>query len=615
MKKFIYLFVFCFQANSFAQDAQAQIDSIMTLYPNCADYPTSVLIQLDSLLVALELEENPTVVTEPGESSEDNQDSTFLNYLSENFPNLIHNGQIDPEVASTITELTLDDLGLENINGIGLFSNLEYLSCENNNLQSFPTLPSQITTLYGKWNNLSEVLDLPQNIVSIDLRHNSISSIAQLPESIEDLKLCFNELTSLPNLPDSLEILFCAYNNLTSLPALPNKVVQVLCYGNQISEIYALPETIETLRIQNNDLGYLPPIPESMISLNVSNNPIVCVKSYPTQFEESLGTFPTCIEGCKNPEAINFFVDANLSNGSCEYSPTIRWPQNQEEINTGTNATYLMEQLIQDDSTVLGGFEIGAFYANSNGGLNCGGFSVWEGGPGSVAVYADDNTTEEKDGFSQGDQIVWLVRESNISDTTESNNYIAVANYISGSDSYTENSINLIDDFVFFSQLLALTGCTNDIALNFDLASTIDDSSCVFQHEIDLAELMDSIASLEHTLGELQIELASQEYCLAESSYLQSAVESWNIPLILSEGWNMIGYGCPSPINISNALSGYAESIVIAKDNYGAAYLPEFNFNGIGNLLPGQGYQIKTSQEIVNISLCQWYVSQILDGN
>ena len=30
----------------------------MTLYPNCTDYPTEVLIVLDSLLVALENEQN-----------------------------------------------------------------------------------------------------------------------------------------------------------------------------------------------------------------------------------------------------------------------------------------------------------------------------------------------------------------------------------------------------------------------------------------------------------------------------------------------------------------------------------------------------------------------------
>jgi len=40
--------------------------------------------------------------------------------------------------------------------------------------------------------------------------------------------------------------------------------------------------------------------------------------------------------------------------------------------------------------------------------------------------------------------------------------------------------------------------------------------------------------------------------------------------------------------------------IIIAKDNFGAAYLPEWGFNGIGDLLPGHGYQIKTTEKIDN---------------
>ena len=615
MKKLIYLYVFCFQANSFAQDAQSQIDSIMTLYPNCADYPTSVLIQLDSLLVVIELEESTDPPIDLNVTIESGQDTTFFNYLDESFPNLIQDGIIDAEVASTITELNLDNLGIENIDGIELFCNLEYLSCENNHIQSFPSLPDHITTLYAKWNSLVEVFELPPNIVNIDLRHNSLNSLGQLPVSIKSLKLCFNDLTSLPMLPDSLEILFCAYNNLTSLPAFPNKVEQVLCYGNQISEVDLLPESIEVLRIQNNDLFYLPDIPESMTSLNVDNNPIVCIKSYPIQFEEILGDFPTCIEGCINPEAVNFFLDANLNNGSCEYLPTILWPDGQDEINTGTNATYIMEELIRDGSTTYNSFQVGAFYPNPNGGLNCGGFSNWSGGLGSVAVYADDLTTEEKDGFSQGDQIIWLVRESNFSDTTENYNYIAHANYISGSDFYVENSINLANNFTFFSHNTALTGCTNDIALNYDLYSTIDDSSCVFQHEIDLADLMDSIMSLQSELLSLQTDTINLAHYEQENAHLQASIETWDISLILPEGWNMIGYGCPNPIEVSEAFSAFTENIVIVKNNNGAAYLPEFNFNGIEELLPGQGYQIKVSQEIVNLSLCGWYISEILEGN
>ncbi|GIR11704.1 MAG: hypothetical protein CM15mP23_02790 [Cryomorphaceae bacterium] len=50
-------------------------------------------------------------------------------------------------------------------------------------------------------------------------------------------------------------------------------------------------------------------------------------------------------------------------------------------------------------------------------------------------------------------------------------------------------------------------------------------------------------------------------------------------------------------------------NLIIAKNNLGSAYLPEFNFNGIGNLIPGQGYQIKLNEpaELVYFSIFDSY--------
>ena len=39
--------------------------------------------------------------------------------------------------------------------------------------------------------------------------------------------------------------------------------------------------------------------------------------------------------------------------------------------------------------------------------------------------------------------------------------------------------------------------------------------------------------------------------------------------------------------------------IIIIKDYLGAAYLPEWDYNGIGTLHPGQGYQLKTNGDCI----------------
>ena len=70
-----------------------------------------------------------------------------------------------------------------------------------------------------------------------------------------------------------------------------------------------------------------------------------------------------------------------------------------------------------------------------------------------------------------------------------------------------------------------------------------------------------------------------------------------NINIELNEGWNMIGVLSQIPQSIEVVLSSCTDLVVIAKDAFGVAYLPEWNFNGIGDMLPGQGYQIKMLYE------------------
>ena len=68
-------------------------------------------------------------------------------------------------------------------------------------------------------------------------------------------------------------------------------------------------------------------------------------------------------------------------------------------------------------------------------------------------------------------------------------------------------------------------------------------------------------------------------------------------PIALSAGWNMIGYLRLEPAAADAVLADITSinNLIIAKDYGGNAYLPEWNFNGIGDMVPGQGYQLKTN--------------------
>lgn len=65
-------------------------------------------------------------------------------------------------------------------------------------------------------------------------------------------------------------------------------------------------------------------------------------------------------------------------------------------------------------------------------------------------------------------------------------------------------------------------------------------------------------------------------------------------PITLNAGWNIISYLRDNPMNIEIALASLvaANNLIIAKDNLGNVFYPAFEINMIGEMLPGQGYQI-----------------------
>jgi hypothetical protein len=68
------------------------------------------------------------------------------------------------------------------------------------------------------------------------------------------------------------------------------------------------------------------------------------------------------------------------------------------------------------------------------------------------------------------------------------------------------------------------------------------------------------------------------------------------IEINLAVGWNIIGYSIPEPQDVVATVQEINDIIVIIKNNAAEVYWPEFGFNGIGDFLPGQGYQINVSE-------------------
>ncbi|MDG1396139.1 MAG: fasciclin domain-containing protein, partial [Flavobacteriales bacterium] len=128
-----------------------------------------------------------------------------------------------------------------------------------------------------------------------------------------------------------------------------------------------------------------------------------------------------------------------------------------------------------------------------------------------------------------------------------------------------------VDDLSCNPNGMELYGCTNQLALNYDSQANMDNGSCIYQD----------------SLGD----------CVSQ-------IQEESIPLYLPGGWTIFGYTCIEPVDAILGFSNVIEQVVIVKDSEGNVYIPEFGFNGIGDLIYSRGYQIKTTQEITDFSFC-----------
>lgn len=74
------------------------------------------------------------------------------------------------------------------------------------------------------------------------------------------------------------------------------------------------------------------------------------------------------------------------------------------------------------------------------------------------------------------------------------------------------------------------------------------------------------------------------------------AVQPENTPLPLTPGWQNIPYLRNTSAPVDSMLIGISSNILIAKNSNGLVYWPFFGVNAIGQMIPGEGYQVKINQ-------------------
>jgi hypothetical protein len=255
-----------------------------------------------------------------------------------------------------------------------------------------------------------------------------------------------------------------------------------------------------------------------------------------------------------------------------------------------------------------------------------------------IAAFGDDYSTPEKDGLSSGETIVFKA-------TTQ--NGLSYALYPSNSLNYVTNGIATIPEFTYEDMSIYEIscdlvnynwGCTDSTACNYNPNSNVENNSCEYSLEYyncagmcvfdtdsdgvcDELEIVgcqeiiftnyDSLATDSgpcdiswyeyQQIVELQMYNIMIEYDEIMSEYeeyidvLNIQVDSLSYPIMIDllTGWNMIGYTQKEPQDVVATLQEINDIVIIVKNNQSEVYWPEFGFNGIGEFIPGQGYQIK----------------------
>ena len=349
------------------------------------------------------------------------------------------------------------------------------------------------------------------------------------------------------------------------------------------------------------------------------------------------------VNGCTDATAQNFDMFANVDDGTCFYC------QNPIYFNVqpDTSITDNVSGVLQNENDFMTYFGLGAIDLCFDSG--CFSITMYTDFPGgfenTTLVVTDKNQdliVQHIFGASNSETINFTIGQSecNLGCTSIfALNYNEDAEVNDGSCEFEGNCANseLLDcngncapmiwyadgfcdnnefefgsnpiDFTCFdndggdcdTSSVVVVGCMDSAASNFMPEALEDDGSCEYL-STELIEAYQTIADLEAALQQAEF-----DNCTTTEVY---------IPLTLPQGWGMFGYSCMEPMNVVEAFSSVVNQLIIVKDNYGNPYLPEFNFDGLGDLHYSHGYQIKVTEEITDLSFCSIIVnSENSNGN
>ena len=170
------------------------------------------------------------------------------------------------------------------------------------------------------------------------------------------------------------------------------------------------------------------------------------------------------------------------------------------------------------------------------------------------------------------------------------------ANYLLSATIVASDSL-LLATIITSDEILATTILEADIAAQEAQAELDLTIAQATQADIDANDLLSATILTSDEILAVTI----TNFNASEDQYLTQIAELES-PILFDiiEGWNNIGYTRKVSQDVIATLDAISTHILIVKNNAAEVYWPEFGFNGIGDFIPGQGYQVKTNQMIAD---------------
>ena len=189
--------------------------------------------------------------------------------------------------------------------------------------------------------------------------------------------------------------------------------------------------------------------------------------------------------------------------------------------------------------------------------------------------------------------------------------YDGQTSYCECNEGYEGDGFTCVDPLVPLEQTCSLSSGWNMVSLYMDPDDPNLEQVLLGLDGVSTTDDLDSIITIvKNYLGQALLPqwgfngigdwLIGQGYQIKTSADVDLTVSGTYLtpedhPIDLVQGWNMIGYLRVEPADMVAVFQEITDegNLIIAKDNLGAAYLPEWLFNGIGDMEPCQGYQVK----------------------